>query len=146
MVNTLAAGLFCRSGSCQHWSHVSAVRLMQWPESCCYKTMWWAGGGGDVCCAQTPLDDSDPCLKQTTLSDQLDGFTAVWTDALITSKDLKMTHFYHILSIYLRANSTGTLPKNRACNSNDRCMLQSSLTLWSTTISVMRMTAMLHLY
>lgn len=36
-------------------------------------------------------------------------------------------------------------PKNRACSSKGKCMIQSSLTLWSTTISVMKITAMLHL-
>lgn len=36
-------------------------------------------------------------------------------------------------------------PKNKACSSKGKCMIQSSLTLWSTTISVMKMTAILHL-
>lgn len=37
------------------------------------------------------------------------------------------------------------LPKKRACSSRGRCKAQSSLTLWSTTISVIKITAMLHL-
>ena len=37
------------------------------------------------------------------------------------------------------------LPKKRAWSSRGRCKAQSSLTLWSTTISVMNITAMLHL-
>lgn len=37
------------------------------------------------------------------------------------------------------------LPKNNACSSKGKCMIQSSLTPWSTTISVMKMTAILHL-
>ena len=37
------------------------------------------------------------------------------------------------------------LPKKRACSSRGRCRAQSSLTLWSTTISVIKITAMLHL-
>lgn len=37
------------------------------------------------------------------------------------------------------------LPKKSACNSRGRCSAQSSLTLWSTTISVIKITAMLHL-
>lgn len=63
-VNTPAGDLVCRWGSWCRWPPVSAVRLRRWPGSCCYRTAWWAGGGGDVCCAQTPLDGSDPCLKE----------------------------------------------------------------------------------
>lgn len=37
------------------------------------------------------------------------------------------------------------VPKKRAWSSRGRCKAQSSLTLWSTTISVMKITAMLHL-
>lgn len=37
------------------------------------------------------------------------------------------------------------LPKKRACSNKGRWRAQSSLTLWSTTISVMKMTAILHL-
>lgn len=36
-------------------------------------------------------------------------------------------------------------PRKRACSSRGRWRAQSSLTLWSTTISVMKITAMLHL-
>lgn len=36
-------------------------------------------------------------------------------------------------------------PKNKACSSKGKCTAQSSLTLWSTTISVKKMTAILHL-
>lgn len=59
------------------WSPVSAVRLRRWPGSCCYRTTWWADGGGDVCCVQTPLDDSDPCLEKGT--EQSACFSTLWT-------------------------------------------------------------------
>lgn len=44
-----------------------------------------------------------------------------------------------------RCETGQDLPKKSACSSRGRCNAQSSLTLWSTTISVMKMTAMLHL-
>lgn len=36
-------------------------------------------------------------------------------------------------------------PKKTACSKSGRCRAQSSVTLWSTTISVIKITAMLHL-
>lgn len=44
-----------------------------------------------------------------------------------------------------RCKSDAVLPRKRACSRSGRCRAQSSRTLWSTTISVMKITAILHL-
>lgn len=43
------------------------------------------------------------------------------------------------------ARSGPASPKKTACSKSGRCRAQSSVTLWSTTISVIKITAMLHL-
>lgn len=63
-IGSLAEDLAYRSGSWCHWLHVSAAKLRRWPGSCYCTTMWWADGGEDACCVQTPLDGSDPCLRK----------------------------------------------------------------------------------
>lgn len=45
----------------------------------------------------------------------------------------------------IRSKSEVILPRKRACSRRGRCRAQSSRTLWSTTISVMKITAILHL-
>lgn len=61
---------------------------------------------------------------------------------------MQRTHFGYLekyLKSLARFNCVNSL-KNNACSNKGKCIIQSSLTLWSTTISVMKMTAMLHLW
>lgn len=133
-IGSPAEDLAYKLGSWCHWPHVFAARPRRWPGSCYCMTKWWAGGGEDACCAQTPLGDSDPCLKKERY---------FFFQIKIQLGTVKQGYLVG-LNIHTSLKSINS-PKNNACNSKGKCMIQSSLTPWSTTISVMKMTAILHL-
>lgn len=135
--------LACRSRSLCHWPHVSATRRRRWPGGCYCTIMWWAGGEEDACSVRTPLDGSDPYLKKE--SELISGpFIPSWAPFSKILLGTVRQRYLVGFNVHTSFKSI-TSPKNSACNSKGKCMVQSSLTPWSTTISVMKMTAILHL-
>lgn len=157
-IGSPAEDLAYRSRSLCHWPHVSATRRRRWPGGCYCTTMWWAGGEEDACSVQKPLDGSDPCLKKE--SKLISGLLFLCEflshgHTFIFLPQYNLKHIKILLGTGRQGYLVGfnvqtafksiTSPKNSACNSKGKCMVQSSLTPWSTTISVMKMTAILHL-
>lgn len=152
-----AEGWVCTSGSWFRWARASAAAPRRWPGSCCCRTRWWAGGEGDACCAQTPQGGSGPCLpgrNQRGWSRHILIWhcPTAWIRSVFTAKEQITTQLVWwkiwiliFLTVHIPCWSNVNSPKNKACSSKGKCMIQSSLTLWSTTISVIKITAILHL-